>query len=391
MSAIDLSQNNLEGLISFMQTTEYEALGTEEKAVLTRYAQLEGTGTLDKRTVVQISKVTDPRVVGPKYPGGGTVKEAEKANYTDGVEPVYFIGERKYLFFADPEKHMFYFMKNPDTFSHDVKALEVLDISAKEWVRIDDLEPFFGNEDNSASFPGLIKANFLVAQFNRDEEQVAFERDKIGLRVEGESLAPKAPGEKYYCEEQKNSYCQLHAANAFLGYGAVRPNALSEYVSMRAATFSHSHVEGLAQGGLLAESKPATGLLDIEYGVDLGMVVDFMHYLESEGELRGSVEHIEVGELAYTPEKGLEFVNHGTGTRHKVDEEFLASRSRSMLGTFAPVHARALRKNTDGSWTEVDSLKPGQKLSENFSASLIETILEQQQGNTKLTLPCAFM
>lgn len=396
MSAINFTKNNIEGLISFMQTDEFESLKPEEKAVLTRYADLETAGTLDGRTVVQISQIND-RTVTRHFSGGGTVKEVEAAYYTDGVEPLYFVGERPYIFFANPETHEFYFMRNPNTLVSEVTTLEVLDVSAKEWVHVDDLEQFFGKpptlEDSgtSADYPGLIKAHFLVTQFNKDETKVALDRDKIDLRVAEESLMPKASGEKYYCEDQKNSYCQMHAANAFLGYGAIRPNALSEYVSMRATGFAHEHVEGLAAGGLPHDTKSTEGLLDIEYGVDLGMAVDYMRHLEDEGELKVSVAKIEVGELAYTEERGLEFVNHDTGTRHQVDDEFLATRSRSMLGTFVPVHARALRKNTDGSWTEVDSFKPGQATSEDLKASLIETITDQQQGDTRLTLPCAFM
>ncbi|CCB90068.1 hypothetical protein [Simkania negevensis] len=400
MSAINYTQNNLLGLNSFMQTEEFKSLSTEEKEILTRYAGLEESGTLDERTVVQISRVDDPSIVNRYYSGGGTVGGVVKTLYTDGVELPMFVGGRPYLFFTDPNTHQFYFMKNPDTFSTSVPALEVLDVSAKQWVRIDDLKQLFGhtsddesNPNASVNYPGLIKAHFLVTQFNQDPGKVAYEQDKIEHKVAEESLTPKNSGEKYYCEEQKNSYCQIHAANAFLGYGAIRPSAIAEYVKMRATGFGHDQVEGLAMGYGPQDTKSAEGLLDIENGVDLGMVVDFMRHLESEDELKKgvSVTNIEVGELAYTEENGLEFVNHETQTRHQVDEEFLAARSRSILGTFIPVHARALRKNTDNSWTEVDSFSPGQAVSKDLRTKLIKTVLQQQNGNSKLTLPCAFM
>lgn len=400
MSAISFKENNIEGLTSFMQTDEFETLSNEEKNVLSRYADLEQTGELDCRTVVQISQYYDP-TYSRGYSGGGTVREVADANYTDGVELKYFMVQRPYLFFANPETHEFYFMRNPNTLADDVTAVELLDVSARKWVRIDALEPFFGrpptpgDSGTSASYPGLIKSHFLVTQFNRDEAKISLDRDKVSLRVAEESLDPKTPGEKYYCEAQKNSYCQMHAANAFLGYGAIRPNDLAEYIATRAAGFGHAIAEDPAVEDPNEEAKPSKELLDklldIEYGIDLGMVVDYLHHLESEGVLRISAAGIQVGVLSYSEEKGLEFVNHATGTRYLVDDEFLAARSRAMLGTYKPIHASALRKNTDGSWTNIDSSKPDQKVFPDLKASLIEIIKYQQQGDTRLTLPCAFI
>jgi len=56
MSAISFKENNIEGLTSFMQTDAFETLSKEEKVVLSRYADLEQSGKLDGRTVVQISQ-----------------------------------------------------------------------------------------------------------------------------------------------------------------------------------------------------------------------------------------------------------------------------------------------------------------------------------------------
>ncbi|WP_420421876.1 hypothetical protein [Simkania sp.] len=400
MSAISFKENNIDRLSSFMNSDAFDTLSSEEKGVLSRYAQLEQSGTLDKRTVVQISQYDDP-TSSRHYPGGGTVEEAVKANYTDEVELKYFMVQRPYLFFANPATHEFYFMKNPDTLADDVTGVEILDVSSREWVNIDDVEPFFGrppapgDAGTSADYPGLIKSHFLVTQFSRDEEKISLDRNKVKLRVAEESLDPKPPGEKYYCESQKNSYCQMHAANAFLGYGAIRPNDLAKYIAQRAAGFGQSSLEdptGVDADHMTAAAKELLGtLLDIEYGIDLGLVVDYMHQLESEGALRLSVAEMQVGDLSYSDERGLEFVNHAAGTRHVVDEEFLASRSRAMLGTYQPIHASALRKNTDGSWTRIDSSEPSQQVFADLKTSLAEIIVRQQQGDTKLSLPCAFM
>ena len=398
MTSISFKENNIDSLNSFVETESFESLSNDEKGVLIRYRALEQAGKLDSRSVVQISQYYDP-TYSRRYPGGGTVKEAAAANYTDGVELKYFMVQRPYLFFADPETHAFYFMKNPNTLSDDVTAIEVLDVSAKQWVQIDDVEPFFGrppalgDAGTSADYPGLIKAHFLVAQFNRDEAKISLDRNKVDLRVAEESLSPKPPGEKYYCEAQKNSFCQMHAANAFLGYGAIKPNDLAEYIAKRAAKFCHSHSEDPADGESAHAStkKLLDGVLDIEYGIDLGMVVDYLRELESEGVLRVSVAAIQVGDLSYSEERGLEFVNHVAGTRHILDDEFLATKSRAMLGTYQPIHASALRKNSDGSWTRIDSSEPSQKVFVDLKTSLKEIITRQQQGNTKLSLPCAFL
>ena len=98
MTTLNLTQNNLVGLTTFMQTADFQALSTEEKAILTRYAGLERTGTLDRRTVVQISNPTDPTIVSRAYPGGGTAKATEDAFYIDGMLPRYIIAGRPYLF-----------------------------------------------------------------------------------------------------------------------------------------------------------------------------------------------------------------------------------------------------------------------------------------------------
>ena len=126
MSAINYTQNNLLGLNSFMQTEEFKSLSTEEKEILTRYAGLEESGTLDERTVVQISRVDDPSIVNRYYSGGGTVGGVVKTLYTDGVEHPMFVGGRPYLFFTDPKSHQKKKKKNPDTFSTSVPALEVI-------------------------------------------------------------------------------------------------------------------------------------------------------------------------------------------------------------------------------------------------------------------------
>ena len=231
-----------------------------------------------------------------------------------------------------------------------------------------------------------------MAQFDKNAATVAHEQDAIRHHTPEESLEPQARGENYYCEAQKGSFCQIHAANAFLGYGAIRPSQLAAFVQIRANGFAHENVEGLAAGGLIQEGRTAGDLLNIEGGVDLGMAVEYMHHLEETEALRGSVANIEVGDIVYSQEDGLLFENHTTGVKHKVDNEFLETKSRAMLGTFAPVHAGALRKNTDNTWTEIDSLNPGQRVIADLQTGLIETVIAQEAGGGRqVKLPCAFM
>jgi len=368
-------------------------LAPQEREVLDRYSNLQQAGDLNGRTVKQISGIHDI-ALGREYGGAGTVAEAAKAINTDGVELPFFIMTRPYLFFANPANGDFYFMRNTNAADPANFDVEVLDMATRQWVRVDNTEQFFGDEyqGTSENYPGLIKANFVVAQFSQDAGRVLQERDEIDLRVSGESLGPKARGEKYFQEHQKSGYCQIHAANAFLGYPAVRPNALAEYIATRAVGFDFQNVEGLAAGGHNLDFNDTAE--ELANGIDLGEVIGYLQHAEAEGLLKEgvSLNEIKVGKLSYSDEGGLMFTNDMTGDEHRVDDQFLAAHSRTMIGTYAPVHAMAARKNTDGSWSEVDSIMAGQKVNTNFTERLIEKIQTQQATQVgNITMPCAFM
>lgn len=424
---MDLSRNNVAGLKAFRETAKYAALKPEERGVLEGFLKLQETGRLDSRTVRDLSRIEDPDFARCDYKGAGTVGEAEAGLITDGIEIKVWTACRPFLFFANPKTGEFYLMRNRDTVNWDERNVEVLEVSTGTWKELTkaDAEGLFGTirkvaskwgEFEEANWDGVIKQDWVVAQFNKDEAEMLRRRDDIELRHGEESLTPKRSGEKYYHEQQKGSLCQMHAANAFLGYGAVKPNALAAFVAMKSVGFGHEHVEGLAsgaKGGREMEAQPpqdsigagalptrrevaASEVLDIESGVDLGMVVSYMHQLEEDEGLRVSVKEMKAGTLSFSEADGLVFKDDVTGAFHQVDEAFLRAHSRAMVGTYIPLHARAMRRNEgpDGSWTEVDSFHDGQPVHADLRAHLIATVLEQADAKRtegKFSLPCAFM
>ena len=380
---MNLSQNNLVGLTALQDSAAYEALNPEERQVLNRYSELQQGGTLNGQTVRNISGIQDPEL-GRQYGGAGTVQEAAAALLTDGVEIEFFIRQRPYLFFASPENGEFYFFRNTNPLELNNFDMEVLEVSSGQWVHVDHPDEFFGNPDvNPKSYPGLVKAHFVVTQFQKDSSL----RDRIQLHVEEESLEPKNRGELYYHEREMNGLCQLHAANAFLGYPAIRPNAFAEYMVHHAQEFNLENVEGLQAGGQVLEAT-AAGLGD---GTDLGHTVGYMRHLAAENELRVNIDNLQQGELNYSEKRGLVFNNFETGETHKVDAEFLARNSRVIVGTFQPAHATAARKNTDDSWSNIDSFNSNQKVHEDFVGALTEKVnFQKTMVNSHIALPCAF-
>ena len=368
----------------------YQALSAQERQVLDRYSELQLGGTLKGQTVRDITGIQDQEL-GREYGGAGTVDQAAKALYTDGVELEFFIRERPYLFFANPDSGEFYFLKNTNLLDPLNTDIEVLEVRTGQWVNVDDPTQLFGDPDKGTSenYPGLVKANFVVTQFNKDAGRVFQERDRIQLRVPEESLGPKNRDELYYHEKQKDGLCQMHAANAFLGYAAIRPNALAEYMAGGPQEFNPQHVEGLAAGGQGFEAIAE----ELGNGIDLGSAVGYMQHLAAEGELRVDITNLQLGELNYSDETGLIFTNFATQEAHRVDAEFLNRNSRAMVGTLRPVHAIATRKNTDGSWSNVDSFYEKQAVQENFEVALIEKVKDQKGfvDNDALALPCVFL
>lgn len=389
MSILDLSRNNLAGLTTLQGSEAYQTLRPQERQVLERYSALQQAGNLNGRTVRDITGIQE-LALGREYGGAGTVEFAAQSLNTDGVEVLYFIGERPYLFFANPANGDFYFMRNTNPLDNRNSDIEVLEVRTGQWVHVDNPAEFFGPALEEQNYTGLIKANFVVTQFSQDATRVHQERDEIVLRVAEESLNPKKRGELYFHERQKGGLCQLHAANAFLGYPAIRPNALAEYMTSRAPDFGLQNVEGLAAGGQnQGFEEIAEGLGN---GLDLGTVVDYMRHVAAEGNIRVNIDNLQVGELDYSDEEGLVFTNFVTGDIHKVDDAFLNGNSRAMIGTLSPVHATAARKNTDGSWSTIDAFQKNQTVHEDYSAALIATIQTQKATvHHNITLPCAFL
>lgn len=168
---------------------------------------------------------------------------------------------------------------------------------------------------------------------------------------------------------------------------------------MRAEQHAGVPSDSPQRGGRCAEGHmdyTVKQLFDIEGGVDIGLVISYLRHLDEMGALLISVKDIKVGKVFYSIERGLEFVNDETGEREAVDKAFINSKTRAIIGTYSPKHVRAMRRNTDYSWTEVDSMKPGQSVHPDLAVKLQEMIKEQVDRargdrHIKIALPSVFL
>ncbi len=391
---MDYTMNNMAGLKAFSQTEQYQALRPAEKAALGRFMTLGDRGELDKDHIREVSKINDPWLQ-RGYNGADKVSAAVKALGTEGFEIEYFLGNRPYLFTASEDGSQFYFLRNADITDDSTKSVEVLEVKSGTWKRVDDISSILGTQGKEGPLDGPVKEDFLVAQFDRDEGRVAASRDNIGFRVEKESVGPLASGSKYHCDQQAPGLCQLHAANAFLGYRGVIPSEFNEFVTSRTAGFFHEGVEGLSRGGDEEDSCAASSQLDpeimealkismdIENGTDMVLMTDYIRALEKAGELRMSVSNMQVGRIFMEGGK-LMFIDNATETPRELTSEMLQDSDRVMLGTSIPVHAKAFRRNSNHTWTEVDSFVPAQVVHSSLSEALISTLESEHGAKTSL-------
>ncbi len=118
-------------------------------------------------------------------------------------------------------------------------------------------------------------------------------------------------------------------------------------------------------------------LFCIDDGIDIGFIVSYLRHLDGGGKLRISTDGMKVGKIELLDSDQLDFINDETGETEAISANFLASKTRAIIGSFLPVHAVAMRRNTDNSWTEVDSAKVAQPVHRNLADRLREMIHEQ--------------
>lgn len=117
----------------------------------------------------------------------------------------------------------------------------------------------------------------------------------------------------------------------------------------------------------------ACSILDIEDGMDLGIVVDYLRELHQQGTLKVDLSKMKVGRV-FIEDDQLIFENDETGEKEKVNKAFCDSKVRALLGTYRPSHIRAVRRNLDHSWTVVDSLNPAQPVHDHLFEYLQTTL-----------------
>ncbi len=396
---MDLSFNTLSGLRDFSLTEAFNGLKPVERDFLSRYVVLaSGKEVITSEDLIRLSGVDDPSL-GRDYKGGGEVQYAISQLYSDGIDINFFITQRPYLFFQKSTDEFYFFRNNTcsldDSGIEEAPDLEVLEVGAGQWRRVEDLTMFAGTMDDNdcPRFDGMIRARDLMVQFNRDESQEEAFRNDISVYHGEETLGPQERGKPFYHEEQTSGFCQLHAANAFMGYQAVRPSDLQSYINIKSAEFNQEGIEGLAQGG---EELSFRRGFNIDDGIDMGMIISYLSHLQDNGMLNGDLTGLMVGKIKMNGNDELVFVSDETNEETVVDEAFLAARSRVMLGTYAPIHARAFRKNDDESWSTIDSGSPGQEITENLSAQLRNTLaiqesLRRDELGKFISLPVAFL
>lgn len=403
---MDISGNDRLVLRAELEHGGVQGLGPEEVGILTRYTeQMEREGHLDGRSIRDITGINEV-ALGREFLGGGTLEQTETELYIEGHEIPRLIGTRPYLFLADRTGQHFALIRNKDlTATHYAVECEMFDLRSHTWVDVteEQLDEMFPEKD---SFVGMTPVSETGKRAEHDQVNHHYEHDTLGSQVRGG---------KYYCEKQKSAFCQIHAANAFLGYRAVVPSELQAFVTMRSHGMSGEHVQGLARGGeaddatcARAEGPDASELMDIEGGVDQGMVLAFLQNLHETGELNVDVSNLRVGKLTFDYDRReLVFLDDSAGDdgdlrSEVVDDAFCQRFQRSMVGTFAPIHATARRRNADGSWTEVDSLYKRQPVYESL-ADHYRALFFEQTGRTgeepddevakmkHMTLPVAFL
>ncbi len=389
---MDLSLNSIGGLERFRASEAFLRLKPEERNFLDRYSVKVLSKPITTEDLIEISEIDDPSL-GRTYKGAGEVQFAIQQLYTTGIEIDFFMLGRPYLFFHSPQsQEFFYFRTNHGDSIGAEETLEVLEIASGEWKRVTDLKLFTGTlgDEDEPNYDGLIKAHDLVVQFNRDQAAQESAMNEIDCYHEEETVTSQERGQAYYHEEQTSGFCQLHAANAFIGYRAVVPSTLQKFIDIKTESFSQAHIEGLAQGGAVAISR---GLMSIEDGIDMGMVIDYLRNLSDIGELRldEDINEIIVGKITLNANQQLVIIDDRTDQEIVVDEAFLALKSRIMVGTFAPVHSQTLRKNDDNSWTVVDSLHASQEVVDDFVGFFRKMLNTQKDIMGTTSLPFAIL
>ena len=372
-------ENSTDRLQHFVSSPEFGQLAVVEQNFLNRYlvSSLQGDITIPK--LKEFSGVNDPSL-GLIGGGGLTVKEGVKKMHTDGMEINYFIATRPYLFFHQPENNSFYFFKNPGSLGSDIDY-QVLDVKSGVWKKVVDLTPFTGSvesldNEESRIYDGAIKAHHFVIFFNPPAE----EKDKLDIFYGEETRESQGSDSKYYHESQTNGYCQIHAANAFQGYQAVIPSKLQEYVTERAQEFSQGSVEDLLQGA--EEQREFNKVFTIENGTDMGMMVAYIQHLSATSQIESDVTNLKSGSIKLIDDN-LVFESGEGGPPIPITAEFLNSIDRCMFGTYAPIHALTMRKNTDGTWNVIDSFHEPQS----HQIDLVEWLKGQIRENEKLKGP----